>query len=171
MTLRTVLLCFIFSITTRSLHAQGYVWEYSLDADCNETCSRLDEFIEAVSTYKGNIQVCSKKGLFGRATKPGYKIVGEEECHVSNLRNRVFQCLCNSEDNPVEWLDHPTKNQTCQQTCKQWGKTPVFGEFSSDPVCGTIIHGREYSGHVSSDANYCIAGQYTSTITQCLCSD
>ena len=154
-----------------NLEAKGapYQWEYSLDTSCVETCSRLEEFTEPVSTYKGDSQVCSKKSLFGMALKPGYKIAGEEGCLVTDLRNRVFQCLCTLPSSSLEWRDHPKENRTCQQTCTQWGQKPVLGENSSFPVCATIIHEQELSGHVGPNAKYCLAGTYTSTIAQCLC--
>ena len=156
--------------TTPNLEAKDYLWEYSLDKNCSETCSRLDEFTEPVTTYKGDTQVCSKKSLFGMALRPGYKIAGEEGCLVADLRNKVFQCLCATNESPMEWRDHLQAGNSCKQTCAQWDQDPVLGENGNFPVCATIVHDMEYSGHVVPNAPYCIAGSYTSTVRQCLCT-
>ncbi|NRA47015.1 MAG: hypothetical protein HRU09_18865 [Oligoflexales bacterium] len=177
MLFKIALICLTLSFTKNALAAGDYRWEYSLETNCIDTCSGLDEFTEVVSTYKGDTQVCGKKSLFGMAFKPGYKVIGEEGCFVANLRNRVFQCLCALPDNKIEWRDHDQENGNCQRTCSQWGQTPVYGDNSSFPVCSTIIHDQEYSGHIATikryehvnAKSYCLAGNYTSTIAQCLC--
>ncbi|MFK7825842.1 MAG: hypothetical protein AB8G05_16940 [Oligoflexales bacterium] len=170
MLLKLSLFSIMFSISMKNLEANNYVWEYSLASNCSETCSRLEEFTEPVSTYKGDTQVCSKKSLFGLALKPGYKVAGEKGCLVADLRNKVFQCLCAADEYTLDWRDHSQASGSCKKTCAQWDQAPVLGDHGNYPVCATIVHDQEYSGHLAPNTPYCIAGSYTSTVAQCLCS-